>query len=454
MEYQVEEVSPVQKHIHVTASAEEVNAALTAVSVQYKDSTQIAGYRKGMAPAGIIESRYWNAISAEAKQNLKDVFINTTLQELKMNPLGGVRTDKEGPIQRGNPWTCTLALETLPTFDIPNYEGFEIEQQELEVNERALKGMLEANRERNIEEKPITGKGPAIEGQKVTGTFWLQKLGSKEIFDKKQFSIVLGKKQALDAFEAIVKRTERGEEVSEDITFPADFIDEKMANKTYKCTVFVKSIADLLLDNDEQLAKKLKYSSVDEMLKSFKEGYTKAQTRILKDDTSSRIVDKLLKMVDYPLPPEFTAFVLQELLQENVIRNEMYGKRLSKEQLEVLAQKLRPRAEVFTRTRVFLLSVAQKEGLQVTEKEMVQYIYEEAGRNEEAFARLYKDYEESGRMFLVHDQILCDKASDLIYSRAKVTIVPKETAAAATHDAESAQQDGQNNEGSENSTQE
>ena len=78
MEYKLEQLSPTEKKIHVTASAEEVNGALIATLALYRKSADIKGFRKGKVPSSVIEARYRKQIYSEAASDL----INYHLTEI------------------------------------------------------------------------------------------------------------------------------------------------------------------------------------------------------------------------------------------------------------------------------------------------------------------------------------------------------------------------------------
>ncbi|MDR0465943.1 MAG: trigger factor family protein, partial [Deltaproteobacteria bacterium] len=62
MEYVVEDISPVKKKINVSLDSQEVDAAIAASVAMYRRTVQLDGFRKGKAPASVVEKRFRDRI--------------------------------------------------------------------------------------------------------------------------------------------------------------------------------------------------------------------------------------------------------------------------------------------------------------------------------------------------------------------------------------------------------
>ncbi len=68
--------------------------------------------------------------------------------------------------------------------------------------------------------------------------------------------------------------------------------------------------------------------------------------------------------------------------------------------------------------------MAKAEGLEVSEQELDFYFQQVGARTGQDFYQLKKHHMENNLMFQVRDKLLADKATDLIYAKAKVAEVP------------------------------
>ena len=90
---------------------------------------------------------------------------------------------------------------------------------------------------------------------------------------------------------------------------------------------------------------------------------------------------------------------------------------------EELRKEMLPQAEELARIQVLLLSIAKKEGLEVSDQEVAAQIYQDSMRSGEDFKSLRESYERSGLIFVLRDRLLADKAMDRVYAKARVTEV-------------------------------
>jgi trigger factor len=130
-------------------------------------------------------------------------------------------------------------------------------------------------------------------------------------------------------------------------------------------------------------------------------------------------------MVDFPLPESVLDIQMRSLLTDLKVRLERQGKRLEAlgKSPEELRKEMLPQAEELARIQVLLLSIAKKEGLEVSDQEVAAQIYQDSMRSGEDFKSLRESYERSGLIFVLRDRLLADKAMDRVYAKARVTEV-------------------------------
>ena len=180
---------------------------------------------------------------------------------------------------------------------------------------------------------------------------------------------------------------------------------------------------------NDDLAKSLGLDNVDKLKETITRSYTQSRENLNKSAAQKTMLDRLLKMVDFPLPESLLDIQMRTLLTDLKARLERQGKGLESlgKSPEELRKEMLPQAEELARIQVLLLSIAKKEGLEVSDQEVNTHIYQESLRSGEDFKALRESYERSGLIFVLRDRLLADKAMDRIYAKAKVTEVePRE----------------------------
>lgn len=428
MEYTAEDLSPVKKKISVTIESKEVEAAIMGAVALYQRSAQVDGFRKGKAPSSVIEKRFHTQLYDEARQDLINVHINDVLQKLTLTPVSGIHVEgADAPLERGKAYNYSFEFEVLPAFDLPPYEGMEVEQEKVIPDPKHEEQVIERILRERAELVPVEGSGPAEDGQVAVIDFETFENGQPlEGFKADNFNLALGEHQALEDFEKLVKTIPYGGEGEGEIRFPDDFLAKDLAGKTVTMKVKVHAIKRFAMPElTDELCKNLGFEDVAKLKETISKSYMTSRESLNRSVAQKNLLDNLLKMCSFPLPEAIVETQTLSLISDMAARLERQGRSLEAtgKTEEELRKEIKPRAEELARSQVLLLSIAKKEGLEVTDKEVNSQIFREAQRDGADFNQRREQYERSGLIFILRDRLLADKAMDLVYAKAKVTEV-------------------------------
>ena len=176
---------------------------------------------------------------------------------------------------------------------------------------------------------------------------------------------------------------------------------------------------------NDDLAKTVGLESVEKLREAITGSYTQSRVNLNKSAAQKTLLDRLLKMVEFELPPSLVDTQVRTLLGDMAARFERQGRSLDSlgKSMDELRAEVQPQADELARSQVLLLSIAKKEALDVTDNEVNTQIYQMSMRTGEDFKTLRESYERSGMIFVLRDRMLADKAMDLIYAKSKVTEV-------------------------------
>ena len=174
--------------------------------------------------------------------------------------------------------------------------------------------------------------------------------------------------------------------------------------------------------NDE-FAKSQNFASLETLKDSMRIGQDKQIEALTKSLAQQKMVETLLKMVDFPLPPSLVRAQQNDMIANAAMSLERAGKSSEGMYSEEVYKSVLPQAEYYARSTVLLRTIAKKEGLQVTEKEVSDLIMNMAHRMGLDYNNLRRYMEANGEIFILRDRIMADKGSDLIFARGKYTLV-------------------------------
>lgn len=439
MQYVTEELSPVKKKITVTVPAEEAEAALSATIAMYRTSITMDGFRKGKVPASIIEKRFHDEVYKEATTDLVNVHINEIISENKFNPVSRIDFDG-GELERGSEFVYSISFEVMPEFELPAYEGFEVEQEEAVVNEDEVDAVIERVRSGMAEIITVGEEREPVDGEIAVIDFKAFDEAGAPIAGIKadNFQLTLGEGQTLPDFETLVKSMKTGEEKEGQVSFPEDFFNAEFAGKTVTMKARLHGLKERKLPElDDAFAKKAGgFDNMDKLRESVRESYMKSRTDLNKSAAEKTLLDNLLKMTDFPVPDSMLQSHVNMILGDLQNRLERQGKGLASlgKTEEVLREEAKPEAEMRARAHIFLLTVARSKEYDVSEQEVDMQLRRMAMQSGQDYTAIKEYYTQNNLLFALRDRLLADKGMDEIYGKAVVKMVPPRAEAPSTED--------------------
>lgn len=426
MDYKIEELSPVTRKITITVEAEEVNAAIATAIALYKNRYEIKGFRRGKAPASVVEGKYRTQIYSEATTDLVNYQINEVLNNLGIMPLSRIDVDagEQKELERDKDFVYTVSFEVAPEFELPSYEGLEVEVERAVVKDEEVRQVEERILDNAAVVAPIKEDRNPQDGDLVVVTFGAYK--GDAIFQGIQaenFELTLGKQQALPEFEGMLKTLKTGDKGEVEITFPEDFINPAMAGETLVMKATLHSIKSRTIPEltDEVAKKAGGFDTVEKMREAIVSSYKQSREQLHKSVAQKKLLDSLLVQVTFDLPPSLVENRIDRLLEDLERRLDRQGKGLQAlgKSMEELREAQRPQAEEAVKGEIFLLAVAKKENLEVTSEEIDRTLQQLAMQSRQDFMTVKQYYEENNLIFPLKDRLLADKAMEIIYGQAK-----------------------------------
>lgn len=425
MDFNIEEISPVEREIKVSVPAEEVGAALDATIALYKVQTPVKGFRKGKVPASVIQSKYKKQIINEATTDLINYQINEILNEQSFVPVSKIDVDAK-ELVRGEDFNYVIKFEVVPEFESPVYLGLKVEEERAEVADSELEEVEKRLLQSMAKIAPIDEDRPAKEGEMATVTFSAEVDGEPVPgIEADNFDLPIGEGHSLKEFEDFVMTLKPGESGETDIEFPEDFINTDLAGKTATMKVTVHAVKERKMPEltDDVVKQAGGFESVEKMREVVKQSYMANRKQLCKSAAQTKLIEGIVKDLDFALPPSLLDDRLERMVQDLISRTERSGKSFESlgKSMEELREEQRPMAEDSVRTEIFLLTVAKREELSVEPQEVEGALYQIAQQTQQDFSSVKSYYEEHNLLVPLKDRLLADKAAEFIYENADIT---------------------------------
>lgn len=429
-------------------TAEEFDQACIDAYKATKNQFSIDGFRKGKAPRSIIEKHYGEGVFFEEAVNqlFQQNYLNA-VQELDLDIIDSPAAEFS-EIGKGKPMTITITVPVYPVVEVKDYMGVEAEQEKAQVSDESVQAEIDNMLKRNA--RMITVDRESKKGDTLIFDF-------KGFVDGEQFEggtaerheLKLGSGMFIPGFEEQLEGLKAGDSKNVEVKFPENYTEE-LAGKdaTFECLVHEVKEEEIPELDDEFVKDVSEFDTVDEL----KEDIKKRQLENAKNMVVSRAKDAVVEKVyennpvdvpDVMVEDEITRMI-QEIGQQLSYQGltvENYLQYMGKDMSE-MRNELREDAAKKVGTRIVLMSIIDKENIEVSEEEMEA----ELAKIAEAYK---KDVEEIKNMIGIENltyfqkDVQITKVIDMLYDNAKIKEVePKKIDPAEIKDDEESDEAG------------
>lgn len=389
-----------KREFQVQVPAADLEARVSERLGELKDRVQLRGFRPGKVPVTHLKKIYGKAVMAETVEavirELNAKIVSDRGLKLAMAPkvtIPNEETEVEKIIGGKSDLAYTLALEILPKIELADFKGIKLERQVAEVTDAHISEALERIAEQN---RPFAGKaeGAKVEkGDRVVIDFTGKLDGTPfEGGTGGDVGVNVGSGTFIPGFEDQLVGMSAGETRLVKVTFPANYMNDKLAGKAAEFDVTAKSIeAPGTVKIDEAFAKSLGLESLDKLKEAVKGRLQQEHAGLSRQRLKRQLLDKLDEMHKFALPPTLAEDEFKSVW--NAVESDLkaQGRTFADEGTteEKAREEYRGIAERRVRLGLVLAEIGEKNKITVTEDEITRAIVERArqvpGREQEVW---------------------------------------------------------------------
>ena len=443
MSHSIEVVSSVARKISVTVPAADVNAALNAAAREVGASVTLPGFRKGKAPASVIEKRFGSEVYGRATEVLVERRVAEILKEENLKALSPL--DFEGDqITRGADLNFTFTFETIPaelklpedlsalSVEMPSTEAT---AEEIEAFTKRLLKSAATLEEVTEERLPVVGDVVTID---VDGDVDGKPVPGMKV---ENYSIQLSEPQdgkELSELDKIIRSLKVGEEGTGSMVCPEDHIDETLRGKTVDLRVKLRKLSlEILPELNDEFAQKVGLPDLNTLNLMIAQQAGQSKASSVRAEAQQKLVDSVLEGQEFDVPEYVVKTQLAEYEAE--IRDFLSQQGLEEEgineSLKTMAEENRQQAVERARAFVFLMALAQRENVEVSAQEVDMQIMQMAQQYNEDYRQLRETLYQNGAVNNIQDRMMTGKAMALMFEKAQ-KVAPAEAAPEAEAAAE------------------
>ena len=365
MKTAVEKLNPTLAKIEVEVPFAEFKPYLDRTYKNLSGQISVPGFRKGKLPKQLIEQRAGFDYIVEASLNdaLNDYYAQA-LGENELSPLAQPELDVQSQPSTDNREAdvkLTITVTVRPEIELPNYEGLEVEVDEVEVTAEDEVQALDALRERFGTLKTV--ERPAADKDFVTIDIAAE-IDGEQVDAANDLSYQIGSGTMLDGIDEALTGLSAGE----DATFETKLSGGEHAGEQATIKVKLSAVKERELpeadDEFAQLASE--FDTIDELKEDIKKQVAEAKVAEQGTQARDKVLAKLVELVEIPVPEK----VIEDQLEQHFNNpNAEAGHDTEEHRAEV-----RENTETAFKNEMVLDAVADKEEVTVDQAEMINYI--------------------------------------------------------------------------------
>jgi trigger factor len=396
----------VERLLQVTVPADAVRDAEERATRRYASSVRLPGFRPGKAPAAMVRKRFADAIRQETLEALVQEAYKEVVEREQLK-LASQPHVHDVQFVDGKPLTFELHLELRPEIDLARTQGFRVARPVHPVTDEHVRDQIERLRDQRATWAPVTER--ALEGDMVSVTLATAD-ESGEIPEGKEYRLVLGGGQAIPGIEELVMEAAPGETVERPVRWPDDFPDEAQRGKTKRVRVTVNDVKRKSLPElDDAFAREVgDFDSLDALTKAVRDDMQRESERAAESEVRQKLIDEVIGANPFEVPPSWVGQLVTAYAEAYQVPE---GER------DKFGTEFRSMAERQVRRDLIVDTIADKEKLTATERDLDDHIAELAQKRGTDPGQLYASLQKAGRLKELEHSITEDRVFKWLLER-------------------------------------
>jgi len=430
MKVRTEEQEGCRRVVHVEIPHEAVKPEYEGIVREFAKVAKVSGFRKGKAPADVVERRFAQQIEEEAKERLVPRFYRDAIQSENISPVSVVDV-ADVVLDKSKGLTFKATVDVAPHFKLPRYRKIALKGNPVKVTDDDVEKAVQGLRERLARFEDVSGRnvargdlvridyGGTCDGRPVA------ELAPEQpgLGEGKDFWALVGDPEFLPGFAAGMEGAGSEESREIKIAFPADYHVKAVAGKEAVYTMTVKGVREKVLPAfDAELFKQVEVESEQALRDKAREELEQNAGETEKERLKEEIARYLLEKTNFDLPQSLVDREKGEAARSIVQRMAMQGG--TREQIEARKDDILSSAEQSSVSRVklsyILERIANEEKIEVEDGEVDKRIEEMAASRGWTAERLRSEMEKRGGTEWVGDEIRGQKTLDALLGMAKI----------------------------------
>jgi trigger factor len=406
--------------------SDEVESRLEKTASALGRELRIPGFRKGKVPAPMVIQRMGReAVLEQAVRDSLPEWYEEAILRSGVSTVGDPKLDLEELPHEGEPLSFSIEVSVTPKAKLGTYRGLEVGRRTPEVPSELVDEEIERLRERfaRVEtvDRPVAAGDVAVVD--FVGTVDGEPFKGGEARD---YMLVVGGGRLVEGFEEQILGAKAGETRTVEIDFPDDYHGEELQGRRATFEVQVKDVREKELPalDDDFASEASEFDTLDELRADIEHRLEHAQEHAIEEEFREAALDAAVAEAEVELSDELVSARAEEMWErtERALRAQgldpnTYLTTTGKSREDVIAETKEDAARQLRRESV-LDAIADSEGLEATDEELLEALVGVAERERTKPEKVLQRLEKAGRDLPIRREIRLRKAIEVLVESA------------------------------------
>ncbi|WP_201352294.1 trigger factor [Hydrogenimonas urashimensis] len=388
MEVTAKKTDSANVSVEAKIAQNDIDKKVEKIAKQAAKQMKIDGFRPGKAPVSVIKKRLGERLVQDAEaEALRDI-LNQASKELELDAEKIIGEPAVTKFDRGEEFIeVELKLSLRPDIEIGDISDIIPEVKTPRVTKKEIEERIQQMAEAQAPFESLEEDRGLEEGD--LAVFDFEGFLNGEPFEggkAENFELRIGSGQFIPGFEEQMIGMKKGEEKTITVTFPEDYRNKELAGKEVEFKIKLHDIKTKKpVEIDDELAKKLlgkEDATLADLEKETKEQLRSEKlSKLYNEELKPKLVEALVEMFEFDLPESVVEQEIEMALRNRIQQmkeEELAELRENEEKVKALREELRGDAAKSVKATFIVDALARKEGVDVSDQEMMQTIYYEA----------------------------------------------------------------------------
>jgi trigger factor len=419
-----------RREVSIEIPAEQVDKQFAVTLKGYRKQARIPGFRAGKVPESLIRKRFAEQLQRDVVEALLPSVFRAEIEKQGLAPVSQPQiTDMQ--FHEGQPLTFKAEFEVMPEFSIDGYQSVTVDKPDTTLTDEDMDRALTELRESRYTMEPLPENHALVDGDFAQITFEGFFDGSEPVeagterkadLNGRNAMIELGGKDTVEAFTEALRGTTPGQQLTLEVSYPADFAEKKLAGKNVKYEISVNAAKQRVVPElNDDLAKELgDYEDLEAFKASFREHIAGRKKRQLEGDAREKLIRAMTEKFTFPVPESMVQQQIDARLERGLralAQQGMSPDDMRKLDFDRLREGQREGATHEVRAALVMDKIADAERVEVEDSELDRELEVASMETREPVEAIRKRLTEDGSLAKIREQIRREKAATLLYNR-------------------------------------